>query len=177
VRSATDDDCGCAVRLLQIVIFMTTSAQPARLVFRFFISLGALLLTACATATHDLSQSNQVNGAQGKVSIDTSDEFGNIPMQVEVKNLPPPGRAVPNATTYVVWVRPSNSLPNEPPTEGFPIRNVGALQLERNATGELKTKIEPYYEGVEVFVTAEAQGNSDSPTTAPVFWTHFKLTG
>jgi hypothetical protein len=136
------------------------------------ILLVTFLLSSCSTVTHDLSGSKQVGGAQGQATIDMGDQFGNIPLQVKIENLPPADRAAANATTYVVWVRPTESLPNEAPTEGLPIRNIGALR-----EGELKTKIEPFNNNFELFVTAEPQGNVDSPTSNPVFWTHFKLSG
>jgi hypothetical protein len=112
---------------------------------------GLLALAGCATARVPLSSTRDVPAAQGTVMTSMT-KNNNTAIDVRVKHLADPGKVESGATTYVVWARPEGS--------GQP-RNLGALKVGDDLTGQLKT-VTPY-SGFELFITAEPSAQVTSP--------------
>jgi hypothetical protein len=130
------------------------------------------IFSACSSVSEDLKKNPPAAAAEGKATVDT-DQFGALPLEIEAKNLPPPGQVSPGADIYVVWVRAIHSLPNEPPEAALPVQNVGALKMEGNK-GSVKTSIPPL-RNFQVFVTAESLPIGRNPASNPVLWADFSL--
>jgi hypothetical protein len=84
---------------------------------------------------------------------------GNTSLDVHISNLAPPESAAPDATVYVVWVKPPRR----------PIESVGTLALTPNQDGVLHT--ETAYDRFEVMVTPEPNSRVDRPSHDPVMTT------
>lgn len=94
--------------------------------------------------------------AQGTVKTSVADN-GNTALSVRVKHLAPPSKMVPDATVYVVWIKPGDAA----------IQNVGALTLNENLEGRLDT-VTPHRR-FTVSVTPEPGGRGAQPTHEAVF--------
>jgi hypothetical protein len=107
------------------------------------LAAGALALAGCATSKVALNGTGNLAAAQGivKASPTAND---NTSLDITVQHLAQPNRVEPGATTYVVWARPQGS---------DMVQNLGALKVDGNLTGQLKT-VTPY-ESFELFITAE----------------------
>lgn len=112
---------------------------------------GLLALAGCATTRVPLASNNDVPAAQGTV-MTSKTKNNNTAIDVRVKHLADPGNVETGATTYVVWARPQGS---------GEARNLGALKVDENLTGQLKT-VTPY-SGFELFITAEPSAQITSP--------------
>jgi hypothetical protein len=80
--------------------------------------------------------------AHGTVTVKTGSN-GNARVTVNVKDLAQPDALTPPEHTYVVWVQPPGKSP----------RNIGALQVDKNLTGQLSTDT-PFH-AFKIFITAE----------------------
>jgi hypothetical protein len=85
-------------------------------------------------------------------------------MSLKVKHLAPASKVSPEATVYIVWVRP----------RGGPAQNVGAMDLNSNLEGSMETTT-PHHR-FTVLVTAEPGPQVAQPTTAPVFTSEVERT-
>lgn len=142
----------------------------------FLAALSALgftaLLSACGSVSQDLAKNPPAAGAKGEAKVGYGDP-GPLSLDVDVKNLDPPGTVSPQATIYIVWVRPIRALPNEPAVKGFPIQNIGALKMDGDK-GTLEAKLNRW-SNFEVFVTAEPAPNGTEPTGSPLLYSQFSL--
>jgi hypothetical protein len=77
---------------------------------------------------------------------------GNTNVKVEVQHLAPAALVNPEASTYVVWLRP---------TAGFP-QNLGVLKVNDKSKGELTTKTA--FKSFDVMVTAETNPSATVPS-------------
>src|SRR5438874_2695822 len=91
-----------------------------------------------------MAPSDGVPAAMGQVDV-RKEPNGNTRVDVSVKHLAPPERIAPNATNYVVWMKPIKG--DEPP------QNAGALTIDKNLKGKLRT-VTPL-KSFDVFITAE----------------------
>jgi hypothetical protein len=122
---------------------------------------GALALGGCMTHTGAMGRGEQtwtLNGsqktpaAQGKVEVAAKSKDGTRQIEVEVKHLARPSAVFDGTTTYVVWVKPEGGRPE----------NVGALALDKDLKGDLKTKTP--YKVFDVMVTAEMSPGTTLPS-------------
>lgn len=83
----------------------------------------------------------------------------NTAIDLQVKHLANPDRLSPPAAVYVVWTKADKDA--EP-------QNIGALEVDSNLTGRLKTVSS--LRRFELFVTGEATGQAPSPSGEPLLW-------
>jgi hypothetical protein len=116
--------------------------------------------TGCSSLQSEPKQtmtpSDQVPAGQGTVQATKTDN-GNTELQIEVKHLAPPSRLAPDASTYVVWIKPHNA----------PMQNVGALEVDDDLVGKLTTTTP--HKASRLTVTPEASPQATSPSHDPVF--------
>lgn len=86
----------------------------------------------------------------------------NTSIDLEVKHLADPEKLTPSAQVYVVWIRPE---------AGAPAQNIGALIVDKNLTGRLKTVTALH--SFELFVTAESSRAPGQPTGDPLLTTSY----
>lgn len=89
---------------------------------------------------------------------------GNTDLEVRVKHLAAPSKLAPDATVYVVWIKPRNA----------PIQNVGALEVDSDLTGKLDTTTPQ--RAFTLSVTPEANPRATAPTHQAVFTTEVNRT-
>ena len=77
---------------------------------------------------------------------------------MQVKHLAPPENVASGASTYVVWAKAMAA--------NAEAQNLGALAVDKDRTGELRT-LTPL-KSFEVVVTAEASGKVMAPSSAEV---------
>lgn len=117
----------------------------------------------CANFTQPLRAGGSTLGAEGTVRSETGAN-GNTAISLKVKHLAPASKVSPEATVYVVWVRP----------RGGTAQNVGALALNDELEGALETTT-PHHR-FTVLVTAEPGAQAAQPTTSPVFTSEVERT-
>jgi hypothetical protein len=115
----------------------------------------AFVQISCDT-TQQMLSSVSVPAGQGTVTFGAVDN-GNTDVTIRVKHLALPSKIASNATTYVVWIQPSNGAK----------QNVGALALNDNLEGKLDT-VTPHRRFL-LTVTPEPGGRVGTPTHTPVF--------
>jgi hypothetical protein len=107
-----------------------------------------------------LTASPTIPSAEGTVTVAKADD-GNTHMDVTVHHMAPPERVTAGATSYVVWVRSSET--NQQP------QNVGSLAVDRDLNATLST-VTPLRQ-FDVFVTAEPTRTAAQPTGQPLMQT------
>lgn len=118
-------------------------------------------LVACGskppTTSFPFQPSSVTPAAMGEVttSIGLNE---NTDVTVKVKHLAPPERVAPGATVYVVWATP--------PETGANAHNLGALRVDAELNGKLKT-VTPL-RTFDLKITAEATAAVDEPHGIPV---------
>ncbi len=115
----------------------------------FSLSL-AFLMAAC-TSTVKLPVSNVTPAAVITVKKKT-DKNKNFEITVTAKNLAGADRLAPPRNTYVVWIA----------TKDNGIRNIGQLENKNGGKSSLTTVSS--FEPIEIFITAEEEGNATFPT-------------
>jgi hypothetical protein len=105
--------------------------------------------------------SPDIPAAQGKVKFDKTDD-GNVAINLSVKYLADPQKLQPPAAIYVVWVSSDKDSPAQ---------NIGALKVDNDREGKLKT-VTPLH-AFQLFVTAEANGQIQAPAGTKLLWTDF----
>jgi phage terminase large subunit-like protein len=124
-----------------------------------FIVLAAVVMmgtTSVATAKkYPLTADKSVPAARGQVDVGR-DKNGNTKVEVEVEHLAAPENLTPPRTAYVVWFQERGSEP----------LNQGALRPNKSLNATFKT-ITPL-KSFDVFVTAESDANSKSPSGTEV---------
>ncbi len=124
----------------------------------------ALLFMACtSTAQIQLQGTSLAPAAEGVVRTTTGPNR-NTQLEISVQHLAPPGMVVSGATTYVVWVRSV-----EP---GAMPQNVGALRVDRNLEGTLKTLSPLRY--FDLSITAEPGPAVARPSGAAILSTQIR---
>jgi len=117
---------------------------------------GTLAIGGCSTTqTWPMTTAPRVPAAEGKVQV-AAEKDGNHNVKLEVDHLAPPDRVATGASTYVVWLRPANGLP----------QNVGVLQVDKERKGTFGTKTP--YRAFEILVTPESNPGATMPSTSPV---------
>ncbi len=125
----------------------TLSSLCSALVLVLCVS-SIFLLGGCGPASQPLAASPSAQGATGTVQR-RYDESGTH-LAVHVRNLVPPSKVAPDATTYVVWVKTKDGMPH----------NLGTLQLKgEEGSFEGTTRLTDF----QLFITAEPVGTTTNP--------------
>lgn len=122
------------------------------------VAVAALSSCAALGGGRTLSLAPEIPWAEGAVKF-TKIDGGGTAVELRVRNLMEPERLDPPGYAYVAWVRGARE---DPP------RNVGALSLSEDLSGELRTTTE--HACSELFVTVEATGDAERPTGRRLFW-------
>jgi hypothetical protein len=121
------------------------------------------ILGACGSSTSETMRPASGNIAgEGTVGAKVDDN-GNTAIHVRVKHLAPPSRVAADSSVYVVWIRPGNGQ----------LQNVGALELDDELVGELKTTSP--HRSFTLTVTPEPSARMAAPTHTPVFTSDVNL--
>ena len=120
--------------------------------------VAAFALPAFLTHATFLNVSPDIPAAQGKVKFNKTND-GNIALKLSVKYLADPQKLQPPAAIYVVWVAQDKDAAPQ---------NIGALKVEKDREGSLKT-VTPFH-AFQLFVTAEANGQVQEPTGKRLLW-------
>jgi hypothetical protein len=97
-----------------------------------------------------MTSGKQTPAAHGTVNVQTGNN-GNTKLKIDVKDLAEPGALTPPENIYVVWVQPPGKTP----------RNEGALVVNKNLDGQLKTRTP--FANFSLFVTAEKNTQVQKP--------------
>jgi hypothetical protein len=115
------------------------------------LALFATLATLVWARDFRMVANSAVPAAQGHLSTDT-DRNGNTKIHVDVDHLAQPSALTPASNTYVVWVQPRGSAP----------QNVGELRVNSDLHGSFRTSVP--YKTFDVYVTAERDPRASSPS-------------
>lgn len=135
---------------------MNTSKTLATLALGLGLTAGVY---ACGGSQTQMVASKRVPAAQGEIDTRKGDN-GNTELIVTVKHLAKPANLKDGATTYVVWIKPPGSEKQQ---------NIGALAVDKNLTGTLKTTT-PHDE-FELSITAESFSRAEEPSGPEVLST------
>ena len=128
-------------------------------------AVGAFMLSGCAMfggSKHArLNTSPTIPAAQGIVNLEKA-KNNNTSIDLVVKHLAEPRKLTPPANVYVVWVRGSKDAAPQ---------NVGALTVNKNLTGELKTTTP--LAAFDLFITAEESGQVQKSSGQQLLWTSY----
>ena len=105
-----------------------------------------------------MNVSPDIPAAKGQVKFSKSDN-GNTTINLTVKYLAEPQKLQPPAAIYVVWV--SADKDSQP-------QNIGSLKVDDKRKGTLRT-VTPLHT-FRLFVTAEADGQIQTPTGQRLLW-------
>lgn len=128
---------------------------------------GAVLSSNCSLpgfvrgGGQSMTASPKVPAAEGSVKFGKAAN-DNTSIDLEVKHLADPEKLTPPAQVYVVWIRPA---------AGAPAQNIGALVVDKNLTGRLKTVTALH--AFELLVTAESSRVPAEPTGEPLLTTSY----
>ena len=136
------------------------SHLPIRALVVASSGLLALSQAACGLFSSEPTQvmvpsAGNISG-EGTVSA-TAGENGNTQLDVRVKHLPAASKVAADASVYIVWIKPRNGE----------IQNVGALQVDDDLVGKLKTTTP--HRAFTLTVTPEPSARMAAPTHRPVF--------
>jgi hypothetical protein len=126
---------------------MNLKSFSAVLLFVLALLSGAAL----GAKTFPLTSSQAVPAASGKVDV-KKDKNGNRGVTIKTEHLAQPGMLTPPASTYVIWFQEQNGEP----------MNQGELKVEKSLKSEFKATT--HFENFDVFVTAEGDPRTKSPS-------------
>lgn len=115
---------------------------------------------ASSRKDYKMTPDPSVPAASGAVHVQREKGTGSLKLDVKVKNLAHPYNLTPSENAYVIWVRPSG---------GEAVRQ-GALQVDKNLSGELKTVTNS--NAFDLFITAEPSENATAPAGTKVLSAH-----
>jgi len=120
--------------------------------------LAVLLGGGCASLdprqkgyTFPVEFSRDIPAAKGKVNVEPEKD-GSNKVKLEVEHVAPPQSVDPQATTYVVWLKP----------EGAPPQNAGVLRVGEDRKGSFETKTP--FDRFDMTVTAERETTAAQPS-------------
>jgi hypothetical protein len=97
-----------------------------------------------------MTGASEVPAAHGVIQVKDSAN-GNTQLDIKAQALAKPSALTPPEDVYVVWLE----------TSGNPPKNAGALKVDKNLNGELKTVTA--YKQLKVFITAEKYAQTEQP--------------
>lgn len=125
--------------------------------------LAATAMTGCALfgSKVNMSASPAMPAAEGSVRFGAS-KNDNTTIVLRVKHLPHPDKLTPAAGSYVVWTKSGK--------DAVP-QSIGALKVDADLTGTLlgETPLHTF----DLFVTAEASGETQQASGQPLLWTSY----
>lgn len=121
-----------------------------------FAALVAVIYSCATMVKFPVSQI--VPAAEGTVKV-KKDKNNNYQIAVNVKHLANPDRLTPPRNVYIVWAE----------TEEGITKNLGRLASNKSNKGTMKTST-PFYP-VQIFITAEDEGNITFPGNQELFRT------
>ncbi|MDP3543466.1 MAG: hypothetical protein Q8T11_13435 [Elusimicrobiota bacterium] len=125
--------------------------------------LAAALLTGCALfgGKVNMSASPSMPAAEGSARFSET-RNGNTSIVLRVKHLPHPDKLTPAAGSYVVWTQANKDAAPQ---------SIGALKVDSNLSGSLlaETPLHTF----DLFVTAEASGETQQASGQPLLWTSY----
>lgn len=110
-----------------------------------------------------MTADQSVPAASGTVHAQRDKDNGNTRLDIKVNHLARPANLSPPATTYIVWIRPS---------EGDAVKQ-GAIGVDKNLNGELHTVT--VSKNFDVIVTAEQSESVTVPASMQVLHTHISM--
>ena len=132
----------------------------------------------CACSGPRLRKSADLAEAQAIVKFKKTRD-AETRIDLVIKHLKQPEEMVPPGYLYVAWVRGDKVAPGPLDyaawvrgDKGVPAVNIGALQLNKDLTGELRTVI-PLHR-FDFFVTVESAPDIGAPTGAPLLWSRYE---
>lgn len=120
-----------------------------------------LALVGCSSVVR-MQPDPRIPAAVGTLKIKSGGNDNSV-IHLKVHHLAEPSRVRPGASAYVVWV--AGGEPNAA------AQNVGALQVDRNLSGSLRT-VTPF-RSFTIFLTAESSPTAQAPTDQPFMLTTF----
>ena len=126
-----------------------------------FVGCGSMGMGRSNSETWTMNTAESVPAAIGKVKV-ANQKDGNTDVKVMVEHLAPADN-VREQTTYVVWIKSDNGIP----------QNVGILQVGKDRKGSLETKT-PFKE-FTVMVTAETSPAATVPSGQTVLDTRVTM--
>lgn len=111
------------------------------------------------SSEHKMAAAPSNLAGEGTVEA-SAGENDNTQLEVSVRHLAAPEKVAADASVYVVWIKPRNA----------PIQNIGALEVDDDLTGELKTTT-PHV-AFTLTVTPEPSSRMTEPSHAAVFTAH-----
>ena len=114
----------------------------------------------------NLSTAQGVPAATAKVKANQGDS-GNTEVELNVTRLAPPQKIDPKTNTFVVWAEPLDA--------SIPPQNMGALTLDENLSGQMRSSTS--HQKFRLFVTAEPAATVPKPTGSRLLWTDIVMTG
>lgn len=117
------------------------------------LALGAPVLGGCGS-TFAMAPDASVPFAKGEVDA-SFEENGNGKMVVRVDHLGEPSKLNPQATVYVVWVRPKTEKTD------VKAQNMGALKVDSDYSGELE--FTTTFKSFDISITPEAAADVTTP--------------
>ena len=106
-----------------------------------------------------MNASPVIPAAEGSVKFGKA-RNDNTSVSLSVKHLAHPKKLSPPANNYIVWLRPGKDAAAQ---------NIGALTVDKKLTGKLDTVTALH--SFDLFITAEASGQVQTPTGSPLLWT------
>lgn len=108
---------------------------------------------------YKVASSGRAPGADATVIADVKKDQGLTQLEILAENLPPPGRVVEGATSYVVWQRKDS---------GAAWGRLGGLKYEEDARkGKWEGSVPET--GFDLSISAESDANVASPSGETVF--------
>lgn len=134
--------------------------------FGTFLAVLALSIgstpSATAATTYTMGSSAEIPAARGKVRLRKTSN-GNVEIKLSVQHLAPPGRIVPGAQVFVVWVRGL--------APGSVAQNLGALIVDKKLNGKLKA-VTPM-PAFDLFMTCEQSQTATVPASLELLPVHY----
>jgi hypothetical protein len=118
--------------------------------------------SAIAATTYTMGSSEEIPAARGKVRLRNT-KNGNVEIKLSVQHLAPPGRIVPGAQVFVVWVRGL--------APGSVAQNLGALIVDKNLNGKLKAVTA--MPSFDLFMTCEQSQTASVPASLELLAVHY----
>lgn len=144
---------------------MKTIFRKAGLGTLLAVLLACSAAAAMAAAALPLGSSPEIPAAQGDVRLRTT-RNGNTEIKLRVMHLAPPGKIVPGANVFVVWLRGQ--------AQGAEPVNLGALRVDKRLNGKLTTTTP--LSGFDLFITCEQSQTVTVPTAPELLPLHYNTT-
>ncbi len=139
---------------------LTRSLRP--IAWAVALSIG-LTGAAAASTKFVLGSSTDIPAAQGYLKVKDTNN-GNVELRLSVKHLAPPGRVVPGASVFVVWVRGLAA--------GTDAQNLGTLKVNSNLSGRFRS-VTPM-QSFDMFMTCEQSATVLYPSGPQLLPVHFQ---